>query len=110
MAFASLARFSLAALILLVSVRAASPPIVDLGYAQYQGVVNAELNITKFLGIRYAAPPTGMGDSLSNAILNQGPCRQSALASAHHAIHSCWRSTGIQQPAAVLPSAYQPNS
>lgn len=34
-------------------------PIVDLGYAQYQGVVDAALNITNFLGIRYAAPPTG---------------------------------------------------
>ena len=38
-------------------------PIVDLGYAQYQGVpsvdpVNNASN-TNFLGIRYAAAPTG---------------------------------------------------
>ncbi|KAJ7077237.1 Alpha/Beta hydrolase protein [Mycena epipterygia] len=34
-------------------------PIVDLGYAQYQGAVDAATNITNFLGIRYAAPPIG---------------------------------------------------
>ncbi|KAF9268298.1 alpha beta-hydrolase [Marasmius fiardii PR-910] len=34
-----------------------SAPIIDLGYAQYQGVVDG--NVTNFLGIRYAAAPTG---------------------------------------------------
>ncbi|KAJ7307855.1 Alpha/Beta hydrolase protein [Mycena albidolilacea] len=34
-------------------------PIVDLGYAQYQGTVNTANNVTHFLGIRYAAPPSG---------------------------------------------------
>ncbi|KAJ7602961.1 Alpha/Beta hydrolase protein, partial [Mycena polygramma] len=34
-------------------------PIVDLGYAQYQGSVNASTNITSFFGIRYAAAPIG---------------------------------------------------
>ncbi|KAJ6585113.1 Alpha/Beta hydrolase protein [Mycena capillaripes] len=50
------------ALIFLVSIRAvdsATTPVVDLGYAQYQGVVDTTLNITAFRGIRYAAPPTG---------------------------------------------------
>ncbi|KAJ6577831.1 Alpha/Beta hydrolase protein [Mycena capillaripes] len=37
----------------------AQTPIVDLGYAQYQGAVNTANNITHFLGIRYAAPPLG---------------------------------------------------
>ncbi|KAJ7704488.1 Alpha/Beta hydrolase protein [Mycena rosella] len=51
-------------LFFLVALRAvhsahASTPIVDLGYAQYQGVFDAALNITSFLGIRYAAAPTG---------------------------------------------------
>ncbi|KAJ7442601.1 Alpha/Beta hydrolase protein [Mycena latifolia] len=49
-------------LVFLVSVRTAystNTPVVDLGYAQYQGVFDADLNITSFLGIRYAAPPTG---------------------------------------------------
>ncbi|KAJ6577948.1 Alpha/Beta hydrolase protein [Mycena capillaripes] len=32
-------------------------PIVDLGYAQYQGAVDAATNVTTFLGIRYAAAP-----------------------------------------------------
>lgn len=34
-------------------------PIVDLGYAKYQGAVNTTTNISYYLGIRYAAPPTG---------------------------------------------------
>ncbi|KAF7375434.1 COesterase domain-containing protein [Mycena sanguinolenta] len=34
-------------------------PIIDLGYAQYQGAVNPANNITHFLGIRYAAAPLG---------------------------------------------------
>ncbi|KAF4614038.1 hypothetical protein D9613_008113 [Agrocybe pediades] len=42
---------------------AASAPIVNLGYAQYQGTVVQDkvtnATHTQFLGIRYAAPPTG---------------------------------------------------
>ncbi|KAG6372175.1 Alpha/Beta hydrolase protein [Boletus reticuloceps] len=34
-------------------------PIVDLGYAQYQGYFDTQTNITSFLSIRYAAPPLG---------------------------------------------------
>jgi hypothetical protein len=34
-------------------------PIVNLGYAQYQGYRNESSNMTIFLGMRYAAPPTG---------------------------------------------------
>ncbi|KAG2064949.1 alpha/beta-hydrolase [Suillus decipiens] len=34
-------------------------PVVDLGYAQYQGSVDTVTNTTSFLGIRYAAPPIG---------------------------------------------------
>ena len=34
-------------------------PLVDLGYAKYQGVFNTSANATFFLGIRYAAPPLG---------------------------------------------------
>ncbi|KAJ7134759.1 alpha beta-hydrolase [Mycena epipterygia] len=51
------------AIIFLASVRAvnsAITPAVDLGYAQYQGVVDTNLNITSFLGIRYSSPPTGI--------------------------------------------------
>ncbi|KAJ7775802.1 Alpha/Beta hydrolase protein [Mycena olivaceomarginata] len=34
-------------------------PIVDLGYAQYQGAVDTSTNLTTFVGIRYAAAPVG---------------------------------------------------
>jgi hypothetical protein len=34
-------------------------PVVDLGYAQYKGSINVSTNITSFLGIQYATPPTG---------------------------------------------------
>ncbi|KAJ7738845.1 Alpha/Beta hydrolase protein [Mycena maculata] len=37
----------------------AQSPIVDLGYAQYQGTVSPA-NISHFLGIRYAAAPLGL--------------------------------------------------
>ncbi|EIN14592.1 alpha/beta-hydrolase [Punctularia strigosozonata HHB-11173 SS5] len=36
-----------------------SAPLVDLGYAQYQGSLDPTTNVTSFLGVRYAAPPTG---------------------------------------------------
>lgn len=39
--------------------RPADSPIVDLGYAQYQGSFDAANNQTNFLSIRYAAPPLG---------------------------------------------------
>lgn len=39
---------------------AATANVVDLGYAKYQGSVNPTTQNTQFLGIRYAAPPTGI--------------------------------------------------
>ena len=33
-------------------------PVVDLGYSRYQGVP-LQNGVTQWLGIRYAAPPTG---------------------------------------------------
>jgi hypothetical protein len=50
-----------AALLFVACIRAvdASGPVVDLGYARYQGVVDTTLDITAFRGIRYAAAPTG---------------------------------------------------
>ncbi|KAK0463614.1 Alpha/Beta hydrolase protein [Desarmillaria tabescens] len=39
---------------------AQSAPVVDLGYARYRGTLDpAGSNDTQFLGIRFAAPPTG---------------------------------------------------
>jgi carboxylesterase type B len=34
-------------------------PIIDLGYATYQGVYNETTNIQSFKGMHYAAPPVG---------------------------------------------------
>ena len=54
-------------------------PIVDLGYAQYQGSADVQTNITSFLGIRYAAPPVGESMSvLDRHRPDQGdsPCRR----------------------------------
>ncbi|KAI5307002.1 hypothetical protein KEM56_005675 [Ascosphaera pollenicola] len=36
-----------------------SRPIVDLGYAKYQGVSHKARGVDEYLGIRFAAPPTG---------------------------------------------------
>ncbi|KAJ7649060.1 alpha beta-hydrolase [Mycena polygramma] len=50
------------AVVLAVRVISASPtiaPIIDLGYAQYQGQVDTTTNVTTFLGICYLAPPLG---------------------------------------------------
>ncbi|KAJ6458405.1 Alpha/Beta hydrolase protein [Mycena vitilis] len=50
------------AFLFLLSVRAAgssTAPVIDLGYAKYQGVVDTALNVTAFRGIRYAAAPIG---------------------------------------------------
>ena len=37
----------------------ASSPIINLGYAQYQGAYDSTTNVTSFKSIRYAAPPVG---------------------------------------------------
>ena len=49
---------SLLAKLPLTSYAANPTQVVDLGYAKYQGVPSAFGN-TNFLGVRYAAPPTG---------------------------------------------------
>lgn len=37
-----------------------STAAIDLGYAQYQGILDTSRNYSYFLGMRYANPPTGM--------------------------------------------------
>ncbi|KAJ7781748.1 Alpha/Beta hydrolase protein [Mycena maculata] len=68
-----------AALVFLVSV---GTPIV--GYAQYQGVVDTDLNITKFLGMCHAAPTE----------TRQAPASPSNI-------------SGIQQASSAPPQCYQ---
>ncbi|KAK7461911.1 hypothetical protein VKT23_008342 [Stygiomarasmius scandens] len=41
------------------SIAQSNPPIIDLGYASYQGSFDSANNVTNFLGIRYASPPVG---------------------------------------------------
>ncbi|KAJ7238020.1 Alpha/Beta hydrolase protein [Mycena rebaudengoi] len=55
----SLTRIYLAAAVLVTVGAQTSGPIIDLGYAQYQGAVNPATNIANFKGIRYAAAPIG---------------------------------------------------
>lgn len=68
-------------------------PIVDLGYARYQGYYDSEFGLNVFKGIRYAAPPIGklrwqapqtLAPSKNNTILQavvQAPlCPQSGAA------------------------------
>ncbi|KAJ7690782.1 Carboxylesterase [Mycena olivaceomarginata] len=54
-----LTRYCAAILLKSPLARGQATPIIDLGYAQYQGAVDTLSNITQFLGIRYAAPPIG---------------------------------------------------
>ncbi|KAJ7133522.1 alpha beta-hydrolase [Mycena epipterygia] len=39
--------------------KAPSPKIADLGYASYQSNLSSDAGVTSFLGVRYAAAPTG---------------------------------------------------
>ncbi|KAI1079752.1 alpha/beta-hydrolase [Whalleya microplaca] len=51
--------FTLAVLFRSCSAQTTSAPVVDLGYARYQGVHDANFDLNVFNGIRYAAPPIG---------------------------------------------------
>ncbi|KAF9064636.1 Alpha/Beta hydrolase protein [Rhodocollybia butyracea] len=62
--------FGFTALAVLLTIALASPsplihsrdnnvPIIDLGYAKYQGAFDSLNNVTSYLGMRYAAPPVG---------------------------------------------------
>jgi hypothetical protein len=42
--------------------------VVDLGYAIYQSDLSIVPGVTSFLGIRYAAPPTGILFAISSLI------------------------------------------
>ena len=51
--------FLLAAFAAVVNASNPSLKTVDLGYAKYQSDVSLAEGVTSFLGVRYAAPPTG---------------------------------------------------
>ncbi|KAF7359803.1 COesterase domain-containing protein [Mycena venus] len=69
-------------------------PIVDLGYAQYQGAVNTANNVTHFLGIRYAAPP--LGDLRFRA--PQPPANMSGVQLATMQPNECFQGSSGQSP------------
>ncbi|KAL0945391.1 hypothetical protein HGRIS_000885 [Hohenbuehelia grisea] len=73
---------------ILVSV--SESPIVDLGYAKYQGFFNQTSNVTTFLGVRYAEAPTGdlrwrspitpkKADDIQSALVQPPECFQGNL-------------------------------
>ncbi|KAG0698021.1 Alpha/Beta hydrolase protein [Suillus ampliporus] len=85
-------------------------PIVDLGYAQYQGSVDTVTNITSFLGIRYAAPPLGdlrwaapqppsTFSGVQQATMQPNECHQAPLGQGNTSIHP-FESTSLSERAA----------
>jgi hypothetical protein len=63
----------------------AQRPIIDLGYAEYQGTVNSATNIANFLGIRYAAAPLGRSSLFEDTLglfANCDMARQASCVSA----------------------------
>ncbi|KAJ6526943.1 alpha beta-hydrolase [Mycena vulgaris] len=79
----------LALLAVLKCARAQTAPIVDLGYAQYQGTVDTANNIANFLGIRYAAAP--LGDLRFRA--PQPPANMSGVQQATTEPNECFQAT-----------------
>ncbi|KAJ6537723.1 Alpha/Beta hydrolase protein [Mycena capillaripes] len=73
----------------ITALHTAATPIVDLGYAQYQGTVNTTTNITTFLGIRYAAAPTGE----LRFSAPQGPANVTGLQLATTQPNQCFQAT-----------------
>ncbi|KAH0833387.1 Alpha/Beta hydrolase protein [Lanmaoa asiatica] len=78
-------------------------PIVNLGYAQYQGYFDAQNNITNFLSIRYAAPPLGT----LRFQAPQPPLTESGVQPATQNPNMCYQATvGINTTAPVSPYGY----
>ncbi|KAJ3562066.1 hypothetical protein NP233_g9805 [Leucocoprinus birnbaumii] len=73
--------------------------VVDLGYAKYQGSVNNQTGDFEFLGIRFAAAPTG-----SLRWREPQPPRQTAgIQQANTVPNNCWQAGTGQGPTAPFP-------
>ncbi|PPQ80632.1 hypothetical protein CVT25_001638 [Psilocybe cyanescens] len=76
----------------------AAPPIVNLGYAQYQGMVVQDevtnATHTQFLGLRYAAPPTGSNRFRAPAL----PATTPGIQQANVQPPGCFQATGGNSP------------
>ncbi|KAF7980334.1 hypothetical protein HWV62_38757 [Athelia sp. TMB] len=74
--------------------RSTDAPIVTLDYATYQGSTDPALKITSFLGVRYAAPPTGF----LRFKAPQKPATSSGLQSATTLPAQCWQANRGTNP------------
>jgi hypothetical protein len=87
--------------------RNAPGPIVDLGYAKYQGSTNVSTNISSFLSIRYAAPPTGEQMRQLPLICCQLCTFNMEGSLRFQAPQAPARVNGIQKATSITPSCYQ---
>ncbi|KXN84321.1 Lipase 4 [Leucoagaricus sp. SymC.cos] len=84
---------------------APSTTVVDLGYAKYQGSVNNRTGNLEFLGIRYAAPPTGSLRWREP----QPPRTTPGLQLANIEPDSCWQTGSGTQPTTPFPRSSNNN-
>lgn len=87
---------------------ASAGPIVNLGYAKYQGSTNTTTSVTSFRGVRYAAPPTGETSLYINIMRWGSPwfvnrflqIPSSHTSSVHHRHpgRNCWATTVLSSP------------
>ncbi|KAL0579413.1 hypothetical protein V5O48_002584 [Marasmius crinis-equi] len=70
---------------------AAAAPVVDLGYAQYQGVFDTNTNVTNYRGIRYAASPAGKNRWRAP----QAPAKVSGIQQANADPPSCFQAPNV---------------
>lgn len=85
--------------------QAQNAPLVDLGYALYQGSLNTTSNVTHFLGMRYAASPTGKQPARHFILLNVDGRVKGALR--WHAPQTPSKVIGIQQADTQPPTCFQ---
>jgi hypothetical protein len=96
----------------ILTIAVASPPIVDLGYAKYQGYLDSTTNNTHFLSIRYAEPPLGIErlpddhETYLNSTLRTSPILRAVISSSYgrHPTSKC--STTIMSPVVFWSSSH----
>jgi len=90
--------------------RSTNVPIVDLGYVQYAGVINSTTGNTVFLGVRYAAPPTGTAPSSSLFLLLTSVTLQEVCAGAPRSHRRQRRASNLLIPSLQSATTYSPAS
>ncbi|KAF5361006.1 hypothetical protein D9756_005124 [Leucocoprinus leucothites] len=83
----------------LVTLAAKPRPIVDLGYAQYEGSLSNNTGNLEFLGIRFAAPPTGA----LRWRAPQAPKTAPGIQRADTPPNRCWSADDGKQPETPFP-------